>query len=152
MNCGVMFYVEKDYPTSLRKFKELLNAIGAEKYIWKIDESDFYNRENLCNILEKKQIKNGEEILKELDCDGMMIWIALEGYRSENDIKELNGSFVEYSESNCETAIFVVDTYRFTVYSKNNSVLSSVLKFAQNNNTGKLEIIGEEHAELYFGV
>lgn len=152
MNYGVMFHVEKDYPTSSRKFKELLKAIGAENYVWKTNESDFYNCNNLQNILEKKQVKSGEDILRELDCEVMMIWIALEGYRDENDIEELDTSFQKYLESKCETVVFVADTYQFTVYSKNNFVMNNAIKFAQNNNTGKFEIIEEENADWYFGV
>ncbi len=147
-----MFHVEKDYPTSSRKFKELLKAIGAENYVWKTDESDFYNCSNLQNILEKKQIKSGEDVLRELDCEVMMVWIALEGYRNENDIEELDTSFQKYLESKCETVVFVADTYQITVYSKNNVVMNNAIKFAQNNNTGKFEIIEEENADWYFGV
>lgn len=152
MNYGVMFHVEKDYPTSSRKFKELLKAIGAENYVWKTDESDFYNCNNLQNILKKKQVKSGEDVLRELDCEVMMIWIALEGYRDENDIEELDTSFQKYLESKCETVVFVADTYQFTVYSKNNFVMNNAIKFAQNNNTGKFEIIEEVKADWYFGV
>ena len=56
-----MFHVEKDYDISSRKFKELLKAIDVEKYVWKITESDFYNRSNLQNILERNQITDGKK-------------------------------------------------------------------------------------------
>lgn len=147
-----MFHVEKDYDISSRKFKELLKAIDVEKYVWKITESDFYNRSNLQNILERNQITGGKKILDELDCDVMMIWIALEGYKSEKDIEESDGTFKKYLESKCEIAVFVVDTYMFTVYSKNDVVLNNAIEFAKKNTTGKIEIIGEEHSDYYFGV
>ena len=147
-----MFHVEKDYDISSRKFKELLKAIDVEKYVWKITESDFYNRSNLQNILERNQITGGKKILDELNCDVMMIWIALEGYKSEKDIEESDGTFKKYLESKCEIAVFVVDTYMFTVYSKNDVVLNNAIEFAKKNTTGKIEITGEEHADCYFGV
>lgn len=147
-----MFHVEKDYDISSRKFKELLKAIDAEKYVWKITESDFYNRSNLQNILERNQITGGKKILDELNCDVMMIWIALEGYKSEKDIEESDGTFKKYLESKCEIAVFVVDTYMFTVYSKNDVVLNNAIEFAKKNTTGKIEITGEEHSDCYFGV
>lgn len=147
-----MFHVEKDYDISSRKFKELLKAIDVEKYVWKITESDFYNRSNLQNILERNQITGGKKILDELDCDVMMIWIALEGYKSEKDIEESDGTFKKYLESKCEIAVFVVDTYMFTVYSKNDVVLNNAIEFAKKNTTGKIEITGEEHSDCYFGV
>ncbi len=147
-----MFHVEKDYDISSRKFRELLKAIDVEKYVWKITESDFYNRSNLQNILERNQITGGKKILDELDCDVMMIWIALEGYKSEKDIEESDGTFKKYLESKCEIAVFVVDTYMFTVYSKNDVVLNNAIEFAKKNTTGKIEITGEEHADCYFGV
>ena len=152
MAYGVMFHVEKDYDISSRKFKELLKAIDVEKYVWKITESDFYNRSNLQNILERNQITGGKKILDELNCDVMMIWIALEGYKSEKDIEESDGTFKKYLESKCEIAVFVVDTYMFTVYSKNDVVLNNAIEFAKKNTTGKIEITGEEHADCYFGV
>lgn len=152
MAYGVTFHVEKDYPTSSKKFKELLKAINVEEYVWKIDESDFHNLTDLQNILEKKQIIQGKKIMKELDCDVMMIWIAVEGYRKETDIEDLNSSFPKYLESKCETAVFVADTYQFTVYSKNSAMLNKTIEFAQNNTTGKIEIIEEENADFYFGV
>ncbi len=147
-----MFHVEKDYDISSRKFKELLKAIDVEKYVWKITESDFYNRLNLQNILERNQITGGKKILDELNCDVMMIWIALEGYKSEKDIEESDGTFKKYLESKCEIAVFVVDTYMFTVYSKNDVVLNNAIEFAKKNTTGKIEITGEEHSDYYFGV
>lgn len=147
-----MFHVEKDYDISSRKFKELLKAIDVEKYVWKITESDFYNRSNLQNILERNQITGGKKILDELNCDVMMIWIALEGYKSEKDIEESDGTFKKYLESKCEIAVFVVDTYMFTVYSKNDVVLNNAIEFAKKNTTGKIEITGEEHSDCYFGV
>ena len=64
MAYGVMFTVEKDYPTSSRKFKELLNAIDIEEYIWKVTESDFHDIRALQNILEKNKILSGKEVLK----------------------------------------------------------------------------------------
>ncbi len=149
---GVMFYVEKDYPTSSRKFKELLKAVDTEKYAWKIDESDFYNCADLQNILVKKQIKSSEEILKELDCEVMMILIGLEGYKNKNDIEELDSSFHRYLESNCETVVFVADTWQFAVYSKNETVLNNAVAFASDNNTGRIELLNEENAARYFGV
>ena len=82
----------------------------------------------------------------------MMIWIALEGYKSEKDIEELDGTFKKYLESKCEIAVFVVDTYMFTVYSKNDVVLNNAIEFAKKNTTGKIEITGEEHSDCYFGV
>ena len=147
-----MFHVEKDYDISSRKFKELLKAIDVEKYVWKITESDCYNRSNLQNILERNQITGGKKILDELNCDVMMIWIALEGYKSEKDIEESDGTFKKYLESKCEIAVFVVDTYMFTVYSKNDVVLNNAIEFAKKNTTGKIEITGEEHSDCYFGV
>lgn len=152
MTYGVTFTVEKDYPTSSRKFKELLNAIDVEKYVWEVDESDFYNIENLQNILEKKNIITGKDVLKELDCEVMMIWIALEGYKNKNDIEESDNSFQNYLKSNCEIAVFVVDTCMFSVYSKNPETLKKAVDFAKNNTTGTFEIIEEEHAERYFGI
>ena len=151
MAYGVMFYVEKDYSASSKKFKELLKTINVDEYVWKIDESDFYNLADMQNILEKKQIVEGTEILKELDCDVMMVWVAVEGYKNRIDVTELDGSFENYLKSKCETAIFVVDTYMFTVYSKNDAVLKNAIEFAKNNTTGKIEII-EENADWYFGV
>ncbi len=147
-----MFHVEKEYDASSRKFRELLKAIDVEKYVWKIAESDFYDKSNLQNILERNQIAYGKKILDELDCDVMMIWIAIEGYKNENDIEELDGTFQKYLESKCEIAVFVVDTYMFTVYTKNAVVFNNAIEFAQNNTTGKIEIIEEEHADWYFGV
>ncbi|MBE6819887.1 MAG: DUF2691 family protein [Ruminococcaceae bacterium] len=152
MTYGVTFTVEKDYPTSSRKFKELLNAIDVEKYVWKVDESDFYNIENLQNILEKKNIITGKDVLKELDCEVMMIWIALEGYKDKNDVEESDNSFQNYLKSKCETAVFVVDTRMFSVYSKNTETLKKAVDFAKNNTTGTFEIIEEEHTERYFGI
>lgn len=152
MAYGVMFYVEKDYSASSKKFKELLKTINVDEYVWKIDESDFYNLADMQNILEKKQIVEGTEILKELDCDVMMVWIAAEGYKNRIDVTELDGSFENYLKSKCETAVFVVDTYMFTVYSKNDAVLNNAIEFAKNNTTGKIEIIEEENADWYFGV
>ncbi len=152
MAYGVMFYVEKDYDISSKKFKELLKTIDVEKYVWKIAESDFYNKSDLKNILERNQITDGKKVLDELDCDVMMIWIALEGYKNENDIEESDGTFQKYFESKCETAVFVVDTYMFTVYSKNDAVLNNAIEFAKKNTTGRFEIIEEEHADWYFGV
>ena len=146
-----MFYVEKDYSASSKKFKELLKTINVDEYVWKIDESDFYNLADMQNILEKKQIVEGTEILKELDCDVMMVWVAVEGYKNRIDVTELDGSFENYLKSKCETAVFVVDTYMFTVYSKNDAVLNNAIEFAKNNTTGKIEII-EENADWYFGV
>ena len=151
MAYGVMFYVEKDYSASSKKFKELLKTINVDEYVWKIDESDFYNLADMQNILEKKQIVEGTEILKELDCDVMMVWVAVEGYKNRIDVTELDGSFENYLKSKCETAVFVVDTYMFTVYSKNDAVLNNAIEFAKNNTTGKIEII-EENADWYFGV
>lgn len=152
MAYGVMFYVEKDYSASSKKFKELLKTINVDEYVWKIDESDFYNLADMQNILEKKQIVEGTEILKELDCDVMMVWVAVEGYKNRIDVTELDGSFENYLKSKCETAVFVVDTYMFTVYSKNDAVLNNAIEFAKNNTTGKIEIIEEENADWYFGV
>lgn len=152
MAYGVMFHVEKDYPNSSRKFKALLREINAEKYVWKIDESDFYNLASLENILDRNRILYGEDVLKELDCEVMMIWIALEGYRNEYDITDLGGSFKNFLESKCETAVFVVDTCMFAVYTKNEETLNKAVEFAKNNNTGTLEIIEDEHADWYFGV
>lgn len=151
MAYGVMFYVEKDYSASSKKFKELLKTINVDEYVWKIDESDFYNLADMQNILEKKQIVEGTEILKELDCDVMMVWVAVEGYKNRIDVTELDRSFENYLKSKCETAVFVVDTYMFTVYSKNDAVLNNAIEFAKNNTTGKIEII-EENADWYFGV
>ena len=62
MAYGVMFYVEKDYSASSKKFKELLKTINVDEYVWKIDESDFYNLADMQNILDKKQIVEGSEI------------------------------------------------------------------------------------------
>lgn len=152
MAYGVMFYVEKDYSASSKKFKELLKTINVDEYVWKIDESDFYNLADMQNILEKKQIVEGTEILKELDCDVMMVWVAVEGYKNRIDVTELDSSFENYLKSKCETAVFVVDTYMFTVYSKNDAVLNNAIEFAKNNTTGKIEIIEEENADWYFGV
>lgn len=152
MTYGVMFYVEKDYTTSSKKFAELLKEINVEEYIWNISESDFYNRENLQSILEKKQILKGEKIMEELECDVMMIWISLEGYKNESDILESNSTFSSYFESKCETAVFVVDTYMFSVYSKNEDILNKAIEFAKNNYTEKIEIIGNENADWFFGV
>ena len=133
MTYGVTFTVEKDYPTSSRKFRELLKAIDVENYVWKTAESDFYNAPTLQNILEKNQAKSGKEILDELDCEVMMIWIALEGYEDADSIEELNGSFQNYLKSKCETAVFVVDTRMFSVYSKNPETLKKAVDFAKNN-------------------
>ena len=152
MTYGVMFYVEKDYPTSSKKFKELLKEINIEEYIWNISESDFYNLTSLQNILEKKQILKGEKVLKELDCEVMMIWISLEGYKNESDISDLGSSFDNYINSNCETAVFVVDTYIFSVYSKNKDILNKAIEFAKNNYTKRIEIIENENADYFFGV
>lgn len=151
MSYGVMFQVEKDYPTSSKKFKELLNVIKAEEYVWKITESDFHNTKTLENILEKDKILSGKAVLKELDCEVMMIWIALEGYKSTNDVKIPINSFHDYLESDCETAVFVVDTYMFSVYSKNNEILEKAVDYAKNNNSGTFYLI-EENAEKYFGI
>ena len=152
MAYGVMFNVEKDYPTSSKKFKDLLKAINVDEYVWKIDESDFYNCADLQNILEKKQIIQRKNIMKELDCDVMMIWIALEGYKNETEIEELDSSFQKYLESECEVVVFVVDTYQFVVYTKNAEILKNAVEFAKANNTGRIEIIEEDHADWYFGV
>lgn len=149
---GVMFHVEKDYSASSKKFKELLKLINIEEYVWKIDESDFYNLANLQNILEKKQVIQGKNIMKELDCDVMMIWIAIEGYKNEADITDLERSFDKYVKSNCETVVFVADTYRFVVYTKNAEILKKAIDFAKNSNTGTIEILEDEHADRYFGV
>lgn len=151
MTYGVTFTVEKDYPTSSRKFRELLKAIDVENYVWKTAESDFYNALTLQNILEKNQAKSGKEILDELDCEVMMIWIALEGYEDADSIEELNGSFQNYLKSKCETAVFVVDTRMFSVYSKNPETLKKAVDFAKNNNTGTVNLI-EEKPEQFFGV
>lgn len=147
-----MFYVEKDYPASSQKFKRLLRAINAEDYIWNINESDVYNRKDLQNILEKKQILKGEKVLEELECDVMMIWISLEGYRNKSDISPSNGTFGNYIESKCETAVFVVDTYVFSVYSKNEDILNKAIEFAKNNYSERIEIIENENADYFFGV
>lgn len=147
-----MFYVEKDYPASSRKFKELLRTINAEDYIWNINESDVYNRKDLQNILEKKQILKGKKILEELECDVMMIWISLEGYKNESDISESNSTFSSYIKSKCETAVFVVDTYIFSVYSKNENILKQAIEFAKNNYIKRIEIIENENADYFFGV
>lgn len=64
----------------------------------------------------------------------------------------MDSSFENYLKSKCETAVFVVDTYMFTVYSKNDAVLNNAIEFAKNNTTGKIEIIKEENADWYFGV
>ncbi len=152
MAYGVMFRVEKDYPTSSRKFKELLKAIDIERYIWKTEESDFYNTANLQNILEKNHIKSGKEVLKELDCEVMMIWLALKGYEDKNDIEESNNLFQNYLDSKCVTAVFVVDTCMFSVYSKNTETLKKAVDFAKNNNTGTFEIIEKKQAERYFSI
>ena len=151
MAYGVMFTVEKDYPTSSRKFKELLNAIDVEEYIWKVTESDFHDIRALQNILEKNKILSGKEVLKELYCEVMMIWIALEGYNATNDIGKALDSFQEYLESNCETAVFVVDTYMFSVYSKSQKILEKAVDYAKNNNSGTFCII-EDNAEKLFGI
>lgn len=151
MTYGVTFTVEKDYPTSSRKFRELLKAIDVENYVWKTAESDFYNALTLQNILEKNQAKSGKEILDELDCKVMMIWIALEGYENADSIEELNGSFQNYLKSKCETAVFVVDTRMFSVYSKNPETLKKAVDFAKNNNTGTVNLI-EDKPEQYFGI
>lgn len=151
MAYGVMFRVEKDYPTSSKKFRELLKAIDIEKYVWKIEESDFYNTANLQNILEKNHIISGKEVLKELDCEVMMIWIALEGYKDKNDIEESNNSFQNYLDSKCETAVFVVDTCVFSVYSKNSEMLIKAVDFAKNNSTETIHLI-EDNPEQYFGI
>ncbi|MBR3818537.1 MAG: DUF2691 family protein [Clostridia bacterium] len=152
MTYGVMFYVEKDYKTSSKKFTELLKEINVEEYVWNIRESDFYNRENLQNILEKKQILKGEKIMEELKCDVMMFWISLEGYKNESDISESNSTFISYFESKCETAVFVVDTYIFSVYSKNEDILNKAIEFAKNNYTQRIEMIENENADYFFGV
>ncbi len=152
MAYGVMFHVEKDYPTSSKKFKKLLREINVEEYVWNISESDFYNQINLMNILEKKQIIKGKKVLKELDCEVMMIWICLEGYKNESDIADLGGSFKNYIDSKCETAVFVVDTYIFSIYSKNEAILNKAIDFAKNNYTETIEIIGNENADWFFGV
>ncbi len=152
MAYGVMFTVEKDYPTSSRKFKELLKTINAEKMFWKITESDFYNTKTLQNILVKDNLLSGKDVLKELDCDVMMIWIALEGYKNKADIIELDSSFPNYLESKCETVVFVADTCQLVIYTKNPVILNKAIDFAKNNNTGRIETINEEHADWYFGV
>lgn len=152
MTYGVTFTVEKDYPTSSRKFKELLKEINAESMFWNVSESDFFNTKTLQNILEKDNILNGKDVLSELDCEVMMIWIALEGYKSKNDIEKPIRSFQDYLESECETAVFVVDTRMFSVYSKNPEILKKALDFAKNNNNGTFELIEEGHAERYFSV
>lgn len=152
MAYGVTFHVEKDYPTSSRKFKELLKTINVENMFWKITESDFFNTKTLQNILEKDNLLSGKDVLKELDCDVMMIWIALEGYKTINDIEKPIKSFRDYLESKCETAVFVINTRMFSLYSKNPEILRKAVDFAESNNTGTLEIIEEEHTDLYFGV
>ena len=151
MTYGVTFTVKKDYPTSSRKFRELLKAIDVENYVWKTAESDFYNALTLQNILEKNQAKSGKEILDELDCEVMMIWVALEGYEDADSIEELNGSFQNYLKSKCETAVFVVDTRMFSVYSKNPETLKKAVDFAKNNNTGTVNLI-DDKPEQYFGI
>ncbi len=152
MAYGITFTVEKDYPTSSRKFKELLKEINAENMFWTVKESDFFNAKTLQNILEKDNILNGKDVLKELDCEVMMIWIALEGYKTKNDIDKPIKSFQDYLESECETAVFVVDTRMFSVYSKNPETLRKAVDFAESNNTGTFELIEEENAERYFGI
>lgn len=149
---GVMFHVEKDYHISSKKFKELLKEINVENYIWNICESDFYNQTNLQNILEKNQTLKGDKVLEELDCDVMMIWISLEGYKDESEISESNNTFGSYIESKCETAVFVVDTYMFSVYSKNKNILNKAIEFAKNNYVNEIEIIENDNADFYFGV
>lgn len=148
---GVMFHVEKDYPSASSVFRKLLETINIERYFCKVDESDVYKYEPLENIVEKG-IYKGEKLLSELSQDFFMIWIALEGYKNEKSVEELDGSFQKYIESKCETAVFVVDVYMFAVYSKNPEVLKKAIDFAESNNTGKFEIIEDKNADWYFGV
>lgn len=82
----------------------------------------------------------------------MMIFITLEGYKNKSDISLSDGSFNYYLTSKCESAVFVTDSYMFSVYSKNETVLKKAIDFAQKNYISRIEIIENNNADFFFGV
>ena len=145
INC-IIFVLK---PSHYEVLRELLLLIKAEDYRWSVGDSDIYALPSLENILTKGNY-HGQEIIEALNQKIFYVFSEFFAFKTSNIAPPK--SYKELSESDCEIAIFIVDSDYYSVYVKNDALFDSVKRFVSESDCIRSEVINNENASLYFGI